>query len=122
MQKKLVLASLVMFAAGVFVGGNIPRLHDYAQAGVVSQDARALLQLIKEYRTTNGSYPSHQWFESLDSRRITSEGRLWVYYNPPRNTDGKRQLLISAPVQNGRMYICGYTDGFVVGQTAQDLK
>jgi len=122
MKTRFVLAFVAVFVAGVFIGGSIPRLQSYAQGGVIAQDAKELLQLIEQYRTSNGDYPPRQWFEALDSHRITSEGRLWVYYNPPQDLKGKRQLLISAPVENGRMYMCGYTDGVVMAQPAQNLK
>ena len=116
MKAKLVIAFIVVFGLGFYLGGMYLRLQEYARGGQHGIQARELLSDLEDYKATHGDYPDQDWFEDLGDKRITTEGRIWIYYNPPKKTSGGNQILISAPIDYGRRYMNGYVDGVVQGK------
>jgi hypothetical protein len=118
MKAKLVIAFIVVFGLGFYLGAMYLRLQEYARGGEHGLQAKELLGEIEDYKTHHGDYPDQDWFKDLGDKRITTEGRIWIYYNPPKKTSGGSQILISVPIDYGRMYLNGYVDGVVQSKKA----
>jgi hypothetical protein len=113
MKAKLVIAFIVVFGIGFYLGAMYLRLQEYARASGHFLQAEEVLAEIEDYKNRHGEYPDQDWFKNLGDRRVTTEGRIWIYYNPPKKTLEGSQILISAPIDYGRRYVNGHVDGTV---------
>ena len=122
MKVKISIALVLALVVGFFLGGSYIRFNEYARGAAHVTQSKELIKEIIDYKESTGAYPDKSWFRSLGDRRITSEGRLWVYHNPPLVSKGGGHILISAPVDYGSMYMCGFSDGVVMGRTVEQLE
>ena len=113
MKIKLIIAFIVVFSLGFYFGATYLRLQEYARGGVHSLQGQELLGEINEYESHYGEYPNQDWFKDLGGKRITTESRVWTYHNPPLKSPSGKIIMISVPIDRGRLYLYGYAEGYV---------
>ena len=111
-MKYLVLA-IITFVVGLWVGAMSMKLKDYGNVGLHVQQAQELLTLIESYKSDHGDYPDSSWFDQLGDKRITMTGRVWMYYNPPLESEDN-EILIAVPIEYRRDYLYGCTNNAVI--------
>ena len=92
----------------------------YRVPGHVRQ-GKELISRITAYHEKNGKYPSQEWFAEIGDDRITSEGHVWVYFNPPKHTRNDKYILIATRVEYGGNYYAGYHGGTIAGTSFESI-
>lgn len=103
------------------VASVYPTLAAYYRVPGHRHQGEELLTAIEDYKTKHGEYPSQQWFKGLGDKRVTSEGRLWVYFSPPQHTPQDKVVLIATRIDYGDAYYAGYLGGTIAGTTLETI-
>lgn len=98
---------IITFVVGLWIGAMSIKLKAYGQVGVHVQQGQELLTLIEAYKKDHGAYPDSSWFDELGDKRISSRGRVWVYYNPPLESNEDKKILIAVPIEYRQDYLYG---------------
>jgi hypothetical protein len=112
---------ILTFIVGVLIGGAIMHsfrpLSSYFNTTNHVIQGKQILQLISKYEKEHGSAPSAEWFYSLEPSQITREGRQWIYFERPVNTNHRGGLRIIVPIDYGNQYLGGFQDGAIIATT-----